>query len=288
VTRKRGLGRGLDALIPSGSVPAPGGPILMLPLDEVKANPRQPRTHVDTQELQELADSIRRHGVLQPVIVTRGRSDSGYVLVAGARRLQAARIAGLAHIPALVRQVSQQQHLELALIENLQRADLNPLESAEGYRLLAEEFGLSHEEIADRVGKSRTAISNSLRLLKLSAQVRQALMAGAISEGHARALLGLTTAQGQSAALDTVLKRGLNVRQTEELVRRLGGERKRAPFSHRRTPEESALEEHLRRSLGTRVTLRRGRRGGSLVIRFFSDEELNALVERLLGSSRHR
>jgi ParB family chromosome partitioning protein len=260
----------------------------MLPVDEVLPNPRQPRTRIATQELEELAASIRRHGVLQPVIVTRGRADAGFILVAGERRLQAARLAGLAHIPGVVRQVSQQQHLELALIENLQRTDLNPLEAAEGYRLLADEFGLAHEEIAERVGKSRTAISNALRLLKLSAPVRQALQAGTVSEGHARALLGLATAQAQSAALDTVLKKSLNVRQTEELVRRLSGERVRPPRERRHTPEESALEEHLRRSLGTRVTLRRGRRGGSLVIRFFSDEELNTLVERLLGSSRRR
>jgi len=290
VTRKRGLGRGLDALIPAGGLPAAGGNVLLLPLAQVRPNPRQPRTQFDPQELEELAESIRRHGVLQPIIVTRGRSDSAYLLVAGERRLQAARRAGLETIPAIVRSVTAQQHLELALIENLQRTDLNPLEAAEGYRVLADEFEVSHEDIASRVGKSRTAITNTLRLLKLSAPVRQALLAGAISEGHARALLGLSTSQAQAAALSTVLKNGWNVRQTEELVRRLGGERRRPGGKSRArlTPEEAALEEELRQSLGTRVSLRRGRRGGTLTLRFFSDEELNALVDRLLRGDRRR
>jgi ParB family chromosome partitioning protein len=290
MTRKRGLGRGLDALIPTGGLPAAGGNVLLLPLAQVRPNPRQPRTQFDPQELEELAESIRRHGVLQPVIVTRGRSDSAYLLVAGERRLQAARRAGLETIPAIVRSVTAQQHLELALIENLQRTDLNPLEAAEGYRVLADEFEVSHEEIASRVGKSRTAITNTLRLLKLSAPVRQALLAGAISEGHARALLGLSTSQAQAAALSTVLKNGWNVRQTEELVRRLGGERRRPGGKSRArlTPEETALVEELRRSLGTRVSLRRGRKGGTLTLRFFSDEELNALVDRLLRGDRRR
>ncbi|MEX0787683.1 MAG: ParB/RepB/Spo0J family partition protein [Anaerolineales bacterium] len=288
MTRKRGLGRGLDALIPAGGLPAAGGNVLLLPLAQVRPNPRQPRTQFDPQELEELAESIRRHGVLQPVIVTRGRSDSAYLLVAGERRLQAARRAGLETIPAIVRSVTAQQHLELALIENLQRADLNPLEAAEGYRVLADEFEVSHEDIASRVGKSRTAITNTLRLLKLSAPVRQALLAGAISEGHARALLGLSTSQAQAAALSTVLKNGWNVRQTEELVRRLGGERRRGKSRARLTPEETSLVEELRQSLGTRVSLRRGRRGGTLTLRFFSDEELNALVDRLLRGDRRR
>jgi ParB family chromosome partitioning protein len=290
MTRKRGLGRGLDALIPTGGLPAAGGNVLLLPLAQVRPNPRQPRTQFDPQELEELAESIRRHGVLQPVIVTRGRSDSAYLLVAGERRLQAARRAGLETIPAIVRSVTAQQHLELALVENLQRTDLNPLEAAEGYRVLADEFEVSHEEIASRVGKSRTAITNTLRLLKLSAPVRQALLAGAISEGHARALLGLSTSQAQAAALSTVLKNGWNVRQTEELVRRLGGERRRPGGKSRArlTPGETAIEEELRQSLGTRVSLRRGRRGGTLTLRFFSDEELNALVDRLLRGDRRR
>jgi ParB family chromosome partitioning protein len=171
----------------------------------------------------------------------------------------------------------------MALVENLQRADLGPLESADGYRQLVDDFGLSHEEVAKRVGKSRSTVSNTLRLLKLPASVRQALGAGRLSEGHARALLALPTAQAQSAAAQTIVKRGLNVRQTEDLVQRLTGQRRRTTPSRRRSPEESDVENQLRQALGTKVTLRKGRKGGSLVIHFYSEEELEALLERLLG-----
>jgi ParB family chromosome partitioning protein len=283
MTRKRGLGRGLDALIPAGeALPPEAGGVMQIPIEEIRPNPRQPRAALDPDSLRALAESIREHGVLQPLIVTALGSGQGYQLIAGERRLQAARLVQLEHVPAIVRHASEQQRLELALVENLQRTDLNPLEAAEGYRQLADDFGLSHEAIAEKVGKSRAAISNTLRLLRLASAVRQALAEDKISEGHARALLALPAAQAQAAALQTVLQRGLNVRQTEELVHRLTGERRAAPAAQRRAPEETALEEELRQSLGTRVRLRRGRRGGSLVIHFYSDEELNALVERLL------
>ncbi len=284
MSKKRGLGRGLDALIPGGEGAASGGDVLQVPVEAIKPNPRQPRSAFDAEELQGLADSIREHGVLQPLIVSRGEGE-GYVLIAGERRLQAARLAGLATVPVMVRRANDQQHLELALIENLQRTDLNPLEAARGYQQLAEEFDLSHEQIARRVGKSRAAVSNTLRLLKLPPAVRKALSEGKISEGHARALLALPSAQAQSAALQTVLARALSVRQTEALVRKLTGERQPTRRLPERTPEETALEETLQEALGTRVTLRRGRKGGSLIIRFYSDEELNALVDRLLGST---
>ena len=285
MTHKHGLGKGLDALIPGGEVeraPSSGG--RLIPVGDIQRNPRQPRTHFDAGELQELAASIRQHGVLQPLLVMP-LPQGGYQLVAGERRLEASRLAGLASVPAVVRSVTPQEQLELALIENLQRADLNPLEAAEGYRQLAQDFGLSHEAIAERVGKSRAAVSNTLRLLKLPPACRQALIDGVISEGHARALLALPTAEAQSAALGTILKRHLNVRQTEELVQRLLGQRSRHARSVRRTPEEKALEEQLMRALGTRVRLRLGRKGGSLVIHFYSDEELEALIERFAGSA---
>ena len=189
------------------------------------------------------------------------------------------------NVPVIIRRADDRLRLEWALVENLQRTDLNPLEAAEGYRQLAEDFNLSHEDIATRVGKSRTAVTNTLRLLKLSPAVRQALMSGEIREGHARALLALTSSQAQSAALKTIIKRNMNVRQAEELIRRLSGQRKAPAATVKRTPEEIALEDQLRQTLGTRVTLKRGRRGGSLIIHFYSDEELNALVEQLLSSS---
>ena len=285
MTRKHGLGRGLDALIPGGEVGrAPSTGARQIPVEEIQRNPRQPRSQFDADELQELAASIRQHGVLQPLLVMP-LPQGGYQLVAGERRLEASRLAGLASVPAVVRSVTPQEQLELALIENLQRADLNPLEAAEGYRQLSQDFGLSHEAIADRVGKSRAAVSNTLRLLKLPPTCRQALMDGVISEGHARALLGLPTAEAQSAALGTVLKRSLNVRQTEELVQRLLGQRSRHARAVRRTPEEKALEDQLMQALGTRVNLRMGRKGGSLVIHFYSDEELEALIDRITGAA---
>lgn len=284
MSRKRGLGKGLDALIPAGEeFPAPGGGVLQVSTQDIQPNPRQPRTNIDAEGLKELADSIKEHGVLQPLIVAKPKAGTGYLLIAGERRLEAARLAGLSRVPVIVRQADERQGLEWALIENLQRTDLNPLEAAAGYRQLAEDFGLSHEEIANRLGKSRTAVTNTLRLLKLPPAVRQALAEGVIREGHARALLALPSQQAQSAALQTVVKRELNVRQTEELVRRLSGERRPSRPPPARSPEEVALEEQLSGSLGTRVTVKRGRRGGSLVIRFYSDEELNAIVDRLLG-----
>lgn len=284
MTRKRGLGKGLDALIPPGEEYLPsGGGMLQVSPDDIQPNPRQPRSNLDADGLKELADSIREHGVLQPLIVARPKTGEGYLLIAGERRLRAAQMAGLTSVPVIVRQADERQSLEWTLIENLQRTDLSPLETAEGYRQLADDFDLSHQEIATRVGKSRAAVTNTLRLLKLSPAVREALMNTTISEGHARALLALPSTQAQSAALQTVVRRGLNVRQTEELIRRLSGERRQSSPPPKRSPEEIALEDQLRVALGTRVTIKRGQRGGSLVIRFYSDEELNALVERLLG-----
>jgi ParB family chromosome partitioning protein len=274
----------LDALIPAGDAPEDGG-VLQVRVDQIRPNPRQPRVDMQPSLLDDLAASIAEHGVLQPLIVTLDDQDTGYILIAGERRLQAARLAGLATVPVIVREASEQARLEMALVENLQRTDLNPLEAAEGYRQLVEDFDLSHGEIAHRVGKSRTTISNTLRLLNLPKAVRSKLSGGKISEGHARALLGLPSAQAQSAALKTVISRGLNVRQTEELVRRLAGERPAPRPPRKRLPEEVALEEKLRQALGTRVTLKRGDRGGSLVIHFYSDEELNAIADLILGQS---
>jgi ParB family chromosome partitioning protein len=287
MSQKRGLGKGLDALIPTGmEFDATTGGVLQIPVDDILPNPRQTRINFNPEELSELAASIQEHGILQPLIVSRDEEGEKYTLIAGDRRLQASRIAGLATVPVIVRRVTDQQRLEWTLIENLQRSDLNPLESAEGYRQLAEEFGLSHMEIANRVGKSRTAVTNTLRLLKLSPAVRQALREGKISEGHARSLLALPSAAAQSAALQTILQKDLTVRQTEELVRRLTGERSPVKSKPARSPEEIDLEERLRQALGTRVILKRGRKGGSIVIRFYSDEELNALVERILAENQ--
>jgi ParB family chromosome partitioning protein len=284
MTKRHGLGRGLDALIPTGDLPLEaGGGVLRIPHDAIQPNPRQPRAAIHAADLQSLAASIRQHGVLQPLIVAPHPDGAGYVLIAGERRLQAARLAGLESVPVIVRMAAEQERLELALIENLQREDLNALEAAQGYRQLIDDFGLTHEEAAHRLGKSRASVSNTLRLLKLPPAVRQAIAGGSLSEGHARALLALPTPQAQAAAAQTILRRGLNVRQTEELVQRLTGQRRRTTRTRRRSPDEVDVEDRLRQALGTRVILRRGRKGGSLVIRFFSDEELDALVDRIVG-----
>jgi len=281
MSQRRGLGRGLNALIPAEEPAEASAAAREILIDSILPNPRQPRTQFEPQALADLSASILKHGVLQPLLVARDDSTEGYVLIAGERRLQAARQAGLETVPALVRTASDQQYLEWALIENLQRSDLNPLEAAEGYRQLADTFGLSHEDVAKQIGKSRTAITNTLRLLKLSPASQQALSKGSISEGHARALLSLSGATAQSAALQTILRKGLNVRQTEELVRKLAGQKQTRPAPDKKSPEEKDIENQLRSALGTRVILKRGPKGGSITISFFSDEELNALVDRL-------
>jgi len=282
MARKSGLGKGLDALIPGGDDnPVPEGSAVFIPIAQIIPNPRQPRGEMNSEALAELAASIREHGILQPLMVTYDPDTNQYILIAGERRLRAAHMVGLQSVPVLVRQITERERLELALIENIQRADLTPLDLAEAYRQLQDEFGLSHEEISVRVGKSREAVTNTLRLLKLPEAVRQALSVGQISEGHARALLGLNTPQSQISALQTIIHLDLNVRQTENLVRQLKGERLTLPSRKANPPEITALEERLQHALGERVILRHGKKGGSVVIRYYSDEELNALVERM-------
>ncbi len=280
--QKSGLGRGLGALIPGGENVRMENGVMLVPVETVAPNPRQPRSAVRPEELDELTASIREHGVLQPLIVTVGETPDHYILIAGERRLQAARLAGLASVPVLVRQATDQQRLELAIIENVQRSDLSALEEAEAYRQLAEDFDLSHEEIAARVGKSRVAITNTLRLLRLPDSVKNALIENRISEGHGRALLALSTGEAQTAALRTVLANELNVRQTEELVRKLFGQkpaRKSKPIA---SPDVAEVEARLRSSLGTKVNLRPSRKGGTLTIYYYSNEELDSLMGRLL------
>jgi len=285
MARKGGLGKGLDALIPVGSsVPGEGMSTFEVPIERITPNPLQPRSTMQAEALEELAASIKEHGILQPLLVTYDAGNDGYILVAGERRLRAARLAGLEYVPVLVRQATDQQRLELALIENVQRADLTPLETAEAYRQLADDFHLSQEAIADQVGKSRVAVTNTLRLLKLPIEVRRALADGTITEGHARALLGLPSDQAQIAALESIIRHALNVRQTEELVRKLLGERAKKAEPRSPDPEITAIEQRLQDALGTRVAVRHGRKGGSVVIHYYSDEELNALIATLIRS----
>ncbi len=245
-------------------------------------NPMQPRERMPEENLLELAQSIKEHGILQPLIVTHDEMTGQYTLIAGERRLRAAKIAGLDSVPVIVRTATNRERLELALIENVQRSDLSPLETAEAFRQLAEEFKLSHDEIAARVGKSRVAVTNTLRLLKLPAQVQEALAEGKITEGHARALLALNSTQSQLAVLQTILNQDLNVRQVEELVRKYSGQKPEKPAEKPADPEIKAIEERLQDYLGTKVSLRHGAKGGTLTIHYYSDEELTDLLSQIM------
>jgi ParB family chromosome partitioning protein len=278
---RSGLGKGLDALIPTGQKTTGGeGGVAQVPIDSIQRNPRQPREKFDIEELENLAASIREHGVIQPLIVSPGKNGI-YVLVAGERRLQAARKAGLNTVPVVIRHATDQQLLELALIENVQRADLNAIEEAEAYQHLAKEFKMSHETIATRVGKSRVAVTNTLRLLDASAAVKQALVDGRITEGHARALLALTSAKAQETLLNQVVNLDLSVRQTEALASKLSGKKPTGKRRSGTSADVTDLERRLRSSLGTKVTLKHGKKGGTVTIYYYSDEELDSLLEKL-------
>jgi len=277
--RTGALGRGLASLIPHRE--AGPGPT-EIPLARIVPNRYQPRTRMDDAELEELAASIREHGVLQPVLVSQ--TLDGYELIAGERRVRAARLAGLERIPAVIRQLADRDRLEIAIVENVQRADLDPLEEANAYRQLADEFGLSQERIAERVGKARATVANTMRLVDLHPDVQRAIAERVITEGHGRALGGLSP-DSQRQLLPSVIAQGLSVRQTEELVRRLREPRPPAADlrSPRLDPDLERVEEELRATLGTKVSLTRSRRGGRIVIEYYSDEDLGRLYDRLIG-----
>jgi ParB family chromosome partitioning protein len=256
-----------------------------IPIASIRPNPDQPRRRFSDAEMATLTASVREHGVLQPVLVTE--TLDGYQLIAGERRVRAALAAGLDRIPAVIRHLDDRERLELALIENLQREDLDPIESAHGFRRLIDDFGLTHESIAERVGRARSTVANTLRLLDLAPVVQAAIADGSITEGHGRALGGLST-EHQEHVLGAVIEQELSVRQTEELVRRLR-EPKASPNGEQPAearagdPDLERIEEDLRRSLGTKVSLARSRRGGRIVIEYYSDEELGRLYDRLTG-----
>ena len=273
-----GLGRGLSALIPQREDQSAS---VELPIAAITRNPFQPRQAFEQTQLDELAAIIAEHGVLQPILVTE--MSGGYRLIAGERRLRAAEMAGLERIPALVRSADEAAQLSWALIENLQRSDLNALEEAAAFRRLVDEFGLNHEEVAARVGKSRSAVANTLRLLELAPDVKDALVRGALSEGHARAIAGLDDHQMQAAVSMDIESRGLSVRQAEELVRRLRAEQP-ARTPKERAPDVDRLETALRDSLATKVTISTARKGGRITIEYYDEDDLERLYERLTGS----
>jgi len=283
--KRRALGRGLDALIPaSGATPG----LRRVAVEAIRPNPKQPRSVFDEDALQELTDSIRQVGLIQPLVVHQVPSADAdvpprYELITGERRWRAAQRAGLQHVDVIVKEVSPLELLELALIENIQRSDLNPLEEASAYQQLADEFGMTHEQIAERVGRSRVSVTNSLRLLRLPTEIKSGLLEARISEGHARALLMLEDAEEQLLAYRRVLRGKLSVRQTEELVRRLRSTPDAPTKETRRSPETVHLEQQFRDSLGTKVDLFRSRKGGRVVIHFYSEEDLQTLYDRFVG-----
>lgn len=282
--RRNGLGRGLGALIPNLR-PA----VDEVDVDLISPNPQQPRTFFDPEALSELADSIREHGVIQPLIVSQppGTAAGTYQLIAGERRLLAARQAGLRRVPVIVKETNAQSSLELALVENLQRADLGALEEAMAFRHLSDDFGLTQEAIATRVGRSRPAVANSMRLLSLPDEIQASLARGQITPGHARALLGIDDPDEQRHTWQRIIEAGLTVRDAEALAAQEPAREKTVRIV-RRIPELVALEERLQSSLGTKVDLKRGRRGGKLTIHFYSDEELETLVDRLSHEDREQ
>ncbi|MGI9145800.1 MAG: ParB/RepB/Spo0J family partition protein [Chloroflexota bacterium] len=276
----RGLGRGLGALIPRTTIG-----VRDVAVGDIRPNPWQPRTHFDEQGLDELAQSIREHGVLQPVLVSQ-QSDGSFQLITGERRWRAVQLAGLPTVPAMIKEATPQASLEMALVENIQRRDLNPLEEAHAYRQLLDEHGLTQEQLAQRIGKSRVAVTNTLRLLHLPDDVRQALADGSITEGHARAILMCTGEPLRLRLLKRVLDQHLSVRHTEAVAREMNGISEIETATAR--PQADATVEHLeeafRQALGTRVRLLLGPRGGGrLVIHFFSDEELQGIYEAIVG-----
>jgi ParB family transcriptional regulator, chromosome partitioning protein len=282
--RRGGLGRGLGALIPTGPAEEEltGARLEELPLDSIEPNPRQPREVFDEQALAELVASIRAVGVLQPVVV-RETEPGRYQLIMGERRWRACREADLPVIPAIVRETSDDALLRDALLENLHRQQLNPLEEAAAYQQLLEEFGTTHEELADRVGRSRSHVSNTLRLMNLAPAVQRRVAAGVISAGHARALLALDDAQAQDRLAARIVAEGLSVRAVEEIVAVGGPTRtERAPRTRRpQTPEMAAVSQRLSDLLETRVSVELGRRRGKLVVEFASVEDLERIVGQI-------
>lgn len=275
---RRALGKGLSQLLAEQFDGAPNE----VSVEAILPNQRQPRQNFDETALQELADSIREYGVLQPLLV-KPLTEGKYELIAGERRLRASKLAGLATVPVLIRSAGPQNSLELALIENVQREDINALECAKAYRRLVDEFGLTQEQVAERVGKSRTGVANTLRLLRLPRRIQEGLEGGRVSEGHARALLAFESEAQQLAVYDQILERGLTVREVEKAAKPTAPKAKPAPrtTSEPADPNDAALTEALGIYLGTPVHLQRSEMGGKLVVDFYSDDDLTRILDVL-------
>ncbi len=283
MSKKRGLGRGLGALIPAdSSQDSVAGGVRTVPVNIIVPNPHQPRGRMDMQKLEDLAASIKTHGLIQPLIVTE--RPGGFTLIAGERRWRASQLAGLTEVPVVVKETTPQEMLELAIIENIQRADLNALEEALAYRQLMDEFGLTQEQVAAQVGKGRSTVANLVRILTLPEPVQEAVLDGDISGAHARELTRLPTPEMQVNAMRQIIKLHLSRRQTITLVDNLLSEKKPQPKSKPTlSPELKALQTQFEQSLGTRVNIEKGKKGGKVVIHYYSDEDLQAIYENIVA-----
>jgi ParB family chromosome partitioning protein len=276
--QRRALGKGLKALIPVVEEKQAG--ILEIPIEDVRPNRYQPRKIFDDTKLADLINSIKEKGVVQPIIVQR--VDSGYELIAGERRWRAAQKAGMDKIPALIKEVTNEESLELALIENIQRENLNPIEESRAYQRLSDEFSLTQEEIAKKVGKERSSVANYLRLLKLPQEIQDSISNEELTMGHARALLSLNSAKEQISLKDMIIKKGMSVREIESIINR-DRHPKREPAKKTIDIFKNRLEEELQRFFGTKVNVIKGRKRGKIEIVFYSDEDLERLVELIRG-----
>lgn len=275
---KKGLGKGLGALLDSENVLSESSAISELKINEIEPNKEQPRKQFDQEKLKDLAESIKQHGVVQPIIVKK--KENGYSIIAGERRWRAAKIAGLKTIPAIIKDLTTREIMEIALIENIQREDLNPVEEAEAYKKLIDEHGLTQEALSKVVGKSRAAIANSIRLLTLSEAVKEMLVNDLLTPGHARTLITIEDEEKQNRLANTIVEKNLNVRETEKLIKNLTAEKKK-----RKSPDRDAniidIEEKLKSVLGTKVDLQHYSNKGKIVIEYFSNEELDRIIDIL-------
>jgi ParB family chromosome partitioning protein len=283
-TKRIALGKGLGALLPEFGQAEPKT-LLYCGIEEILPNRSQPRKHFDESKLQELADSIKERGILEPLIVIR--TDQGYELIVGERRWRAAQKAGLKEVPVVVKEAERREALEISLIENLQREDLNPIEAAEAFKYLTEEFHISQEDLSRRIGKDRTTIANTLRLLKLPVEIRNQLLQNRITSGHARAILSLESKEKQKELCALIIKKGLSVREAESLAKRWSEKpKKTAPPPQRKGDLESqlnSLQDSLRKFLGTKVKINQKGRRGKIEIEYYSHQELERIVEAILG-----
>lgn len=277
------LGKGLAALIDSKEIDNSSSAYReKFDINKISPNPYQPRMSIDPEDLISIADSIREHGIIQPLIITKDKSSDGYYIIAGERRYRAAQLAGLKYVPVVIKDSSPQEMLELALIENIQRKDLNPIEEANSFMQLQEEFGLSQDEIAQKVGLNRVTVTNKVRLLKLPKDVKEQVLNEAISEGHARALLGIRDEESLVAAADIVVKRGLSVRQTESLVRKINyGKLAKYETVQTQRPELLLYAEELTKKLGYYTTIKKMSKGGRIQIRYITKEDLANILKKL-------